>query len=420
MKILQICTTDSGGAGTAALRLHLGLKSLGVQSKILVMDKQSTDEDVVRFDNTPFSYIKNKLCNRLISFELNIYKNNYAQDYDLFSDDRTIYDISKHSLIKEADIINLRWVAHMVNYTEFFPRIVNKPTVWRLSDMNPITGGCHYSNGCINYQTGCGSCPQLGSKNTNDLSRRILKRKQKAYRKHSYHIVAPSNWLKDCIQKSLLFEGCDVDVIPNGVPTDIFRRRNRPFSRDLLNLPQDKTLILFGACYLTERKGFKYLLGALKLLKKKIDTSRIAVVTFGPQQEITAFHKDTKVPVYQLGYICIEKLLSHVYSSADMSVAPSTEDSSPNIVLESMACEIPVIGFDGASGLKDIVISNKTGLLAELKSTKNLADKIEYMVTHPEEREAMGENARKTVEQSYTLETQARSYRALYEAMLKK
>jgi len=48
MKILHICTMDNLGAGGAALRLHLGLKSLGIQSKMLVKDRKSSDGDVVQ------------------------------------------------------------------------------------------------------------------------------------------------------------------------------------------------------------------------------------------------------------------------------------------------------------------------------------------------------------------------------------
>ena len=420
MKILQICTMDDAGAGTAAFRLYLGLKSLGLDSKMLVLNRNSSDSDVVKIEeriNSIFKKIANRIHSKSISLELAPYEHTRLKDADLFSNNRTLHKISKHPLVKEADIITLRWITFMVDYREFFHNINGKPIVWRLSDMNPFTGGCHYSDSCTRYQVGCGTCPQLGSKNTNDLSRRIFKRKKKAYKNHNLHIVTPSHWLGDCVQKSLLFKDFNVDVIPNGVPTDIFRKRNKVFSRDLLNLPQDKTLILFGAAYLTKRKGFNYLLETLKLLKKKIDTSGIALVTFGPEQEVTTFHKDTQIPVYQLGYIRIEKLLSQVYSSADMYAVPSTQDNSPNTVLESMACKTPVIGFNTGGGLENIVIPNKTGLLAELKHTKDLSNKIEYMITHPKEREEMGENARKLVEQEYTIQTQAKRYLKLYEMM---
>ncbi|UCC94823.1 MAG: glycosyltransferase [Candidatus Omnitrophota bacterium] len=283
--------------------------------------------------------------------------------------------------------------------------------------MNPFTGGCHYSAGCKRYQTGCGWCPQLGPKHQDDLSRRIFKRKEKAYKGCNIHIVTLSKWFDDCVRKSSLFKNFPTSIIPHGIPHDIFKKRDRCFSRDRLNLPQDKTLILFGTDYKTERKGFKYLQEALRLLKNKIDPSTIALVIFGPKQDLDRLSKDVRFPLYELGYIQDEALLSAAYSGCDMFVIPSIEEAFGLTCLEAMACGTPVVGFN-TGGILDMVISHKTGFLAELKNTEGLADKIEYMITHPEEREEMGLNARKLVEQEYILQIQAKRYLKLYETML--
>ena len=422
MRIVHICTQDSGGAGTAALRLHLGLKSIGVESKMLVLDHKSSDSDVVKFtrNNHILRQVWNKVWNKLIWLEFDAYKNTRPKGLDLFTDDRAIYALSKHPLIQEADIIHLHWIATMVNYSEFFSNVINKPLIWTLHDMNPFTGGCHYSNGCAKYETGCGACPQLGSKDPSDLSRKIFKRKEKTYKGKNIHILTPSKWLRDCAKRSILFKNFPIDVIPNGILIDIFKKRDKSFSRDLLNLPQDKTIILFGADYGAERKGFKYLIQALKLLKDKIDTlPKVALVTFGHHQSIAAFSKDTGFSIYQLGYMYDEPLLSCVYSAADIFIIPSLEENLPNTMLESMACGTPVVAFR-AGGIPDMITPHKTGLLAELKNTKDLTDKIEYMITHPQERQQMGQNARKLVEEEYTLRIQAKRYLELYEKAAKK
>ncbi len=418
MKVLHICTQDYGGAGIAAYRLHIGLKSIGVESKMLVLHSSSSDGDVVRFvqNNNIFRRLWDKLRNRLISSEFNVYKDTRPRGLDIFSDDRTIYDISKHSLVKEADIINLRWIARMVDHREFFFNIHNKPIVWRLSDSNPFTGGCHIRQKCIKYQTGCGACPQLGSNDPNDLSRRIFKRKEKAYKGHNIHVVTPSKWLGNCAKKSLLFKNFEISVIPNGAPTTVFTRRDKRFSRDLLNLPQNKTLILFGASYKSKNKGFRYLMQSLKLLKERIDTSKIALVIFGPQYSEDTLSEDMGFSIYSLGYIHDELLLSCVYSAVDMFVMPSLEENFPNTVLESMACRTPVIGFS-IGGVVDMIRPGETGLLAKVRDAEELAEQIKWMLYHSKERKQMGLNARKVVEQEYTLEIQAKRYQELYSSL---
>ncbi len=417
MKVLHICTQDSGGAGIAAYRLHIGLKSIGVKSKMLVLHRSSSDGDVVRFaqNNNIFRRLWGKLRNRLISSEFNVYKDTRPKGLDMFSDDRTIYDIGKHSLVKEADIINLRWITRMVDHREFFRDVHNKAIVWRLSDMNPFTGGCHYSQGCTKYETGCGACPQLGSTDTGDLSKRIFSRKQKAYRGRNICVVTPSKWLGDCAKKSFLFNHFKTEVIPNGVSTTVFSRRDKRFSRDVLKLPQDKILILFGADYNSERKGFRYLMEALRLLKERKDASKIALVIFGSHYSEDAL-EDVGFSVFQLGYIHDEPLLSCVYSAADIFVIPSLEDNFPNTVIESMACGTPVVGFS-IEGALDMVRPGETGLSVKARDAEQLAEQIKWMIYHSKERKQMGLNARKLIEQEYTLEIQANRYQELYSSL---
>lgn len=420
MKTLHIFTTDQGGAAKAAIRLHLGLKSIGVQSKMLTLPRTSSDTDIVPYitNNNIVKRAWNKIRNRLVSFEFNVYKNTRLKGLDIFTDDKSIYAVSKHPLIEEANIIHLHWIAGMVNYTEFFPNVMNKPIIWTLHDSNPFTGGCHVPGECTKYETGCGSCPQSGSKDPNDLPGRIFKRKGKAYKDGNIHLVTPSKWLRDCAKRSLLFKKFPIDIIPNAVPTSVFIKRNKQLSRDLLNLPQDKTLILFGAAYKTENKGFSYLSKSLKILNSKMDTSKIALVAFGPKQDLVRLSKNVEFPIHQLGYIKDETLLSSVYSAADIFIMSSLWENFSNVILESFACAIPVIGFN-AGGTSDMIKPYETGLIAEPKNTQNLADKIEYMITHLKERQEMGKNARKLVEQEYTLQTQAKRYLNLYKKILK-
>lgn len=94
------------------------------------------------------------------------------------------------------------------------------------------------------------------------------------------------------------------------------------------------------------------------------------------------------------------------------------QENFPSTTLESFACETPVIGFN-TGGIPEMVKPGKTGLLAELKNTEELAQRIEWMINHPERHQEMGFNARKLVEQEYTLQIQAKRYLKLYEKIIK-
>lgn len=413
MRVVQISKYDSGGAGKAAYRLHSALEASGIESKMLVCDKTSRDDDVVRINQSSlFMRICQKIYNKKISLELERYQHK-PKEIDVFSDHRTIYNITGHPLIKGAEIINLHWIARMFNHNDFFSKMRGKQIVWTLHDMNPFTGGCHYAGGCKKYETGCGACPQLSSKSTDDLSRKLFKTKEKAYQGHKIYIVTPSKWLSECAKKSLLFKNYDIQVIPHSLPVSVFVKRDKQYSRNLFNLPQDKTIICFGADCISGRKGFSYLTQALTLLKGRINVSKAGLAVFGRYRNIEQSFKDTGFTVYQLGFIQDELLLACLYSAVDMFVLPSLEENLPNVVMEAFACGTPVVAFE-TGGISDMVKPHETGLLAKKADAEELAGQIEWMVNHPEEREQMGLNARKLTEEEYTFQIQAKRYLDLY------
>lgn len=424
MKILHICTNNRGGAGKAAGRLHYGLKSIGVDSGMLLLHGDVThdgSEDIIEFTRkrSPIKRVIDKIYSEYIIAEYGAYKKTRPHGFELFSNDRTIYDIGAHPMVKACDLVNLHWIAGMVNHSEFFSKIGSKPVVWTLHDFNPITGGCHIPVECTKYETGCGSCPQLGSNDPDDLSRRIFLRKEGAYKGREIAVVAPSGYMADCVKKSVLFKNFKIYTIPHGLPGSVFKKRDKNLSRDLLGLPRDKTLILIRPNHTIENKGFKYLLEALRIIKDRTSRPEIALVVLGPKKDPDILLKETGYPVYQPGYIQDEDMLFAAYSSCDLTVVPSLQEIFGLTCLESMACGTPVVGSK-AGEMIEMIMPYKTGLLADPKDIKDLADKIEYMITRPKEREAMGEEARNTAERAYTIDAQARSYLNLYETLLKK
>ena len=66
------------------------------------------------------------------------------------------------------------------------------------------------------------------------------------------------------------------------------------------------------------------------------------------------------------------------------------------VIIEAMACGIPVVATDCPFGPSEIIDDGKTGLLAKM-DVKDLADKMEWMITHEEERKNMGAQAYESV-----------------------
>ena len=106
------------------------------------------------------------------------------------------------------------------------------------------------------------------------------------------------------------------------------------------------------------------------------------------------------------------------YVDADVYVLPSRYETFPTTILEAYACGKPVIASN-IGGLKDMVIDRETGLLFQTGNAKDLARKILYALTHPEEIVHMGYEARKLVEQKFSIDRIVTVLEKLYVSVLR-
>jgi glycosyltransferase involved in cell wall biosynthesis len=324
MKILHISTSDAGGAGRAALRLHEGLLLGGVDSKMLVQSRQAGVNGVFSYyePRSLLKRIQKRYRDHRIASEALRYPALRPPVRAAFSDDRSCIELENHPMVREADIIHLHWIAYFVDGPNFFPPIKDKSVVWTLHDMNPFTGGCHYVGDCDKYERQCGACPQLGSNHPSDLAAKIWARKRTAYTAHNFHIVTPSQWLANCARRSTLLGRMPVSIIPYGIPSDIFQKYDHSFCRELLGLPQKKTIILFGANnVMDKRKGAKYLKEALALVSRRMKVCDVVLAIFG--SKFDPKHETFGIPTHVLGNIRDERLLAACYNAADVFVIPS-------------------------------------------------------------------------------------------------
>ncbi|MEY8702336.1 glycosyltransferase [Francisella philomiragia] len=275
MKILIVNYTDiNGGAGKAAYRLHQSLLGAGIDSQMLVMDKRTDDYTVLAPESNLeklFAFFKPRIEQVLIRHK---YKN---KTQTLFSS----ASISSKNLIKkinsiDPDIVHLHWINGAMLKIEDISKI-KAPIVWSLHDMWAFTGGCHYTNECMNYQKTCGSCPILSSSNPRDLSNNIFKIKQKAYNQKNMAIVGTSKWLDKIARDSPLLKDNEYVNLPNPIDIEVYKQFDKSLSRQLWNLPHDKRLIFFGAIGVTRdpRKGFEELTSALKELSNLKDVELV-------------------------------------------------------------------------------------------------------------------------------------------------
>jgi glycosyltransferase involved in cell wall biosynthesis len=329
----------------------------------------------------------------------------------IFYDDRSELGADLMRQLPPCEIFNLHVIYGFVDFRSFFRSVPRRSLlVWTLHDPIPFAGGCHYYGVCRRFNDGCGACPELGSSNVSDLSREIWQRKKTAY---SYipdgrlHLVTPSRWLADEARQSKLLGRFPVSVIPYGLDTEVFCPRNREAAREALGMPRDARVILFAAASVRDRrKGFTMLGEALAPLPADAGIQLVSVGSNPASPNI-------RLPNLSLGFIQNDRILSLVYSAADLYVTPTLDDNLPNTVMESMSCGTPVVAFE-VGGVPDMVRNGVSGFVVPKGDTVALRQAILRVLDNPTLRAELAANCRRIALEEYDFMIQARRYLDLY------
>ena len=417
MRIAHVSTSDSsGGAARAAYRLHTGLRRLGHESKMLVGEKRSFDPDVTRIAS-PMDLgtrVWRTMRRRKVRADHARYRNR-PKGLEMFSDARTEHGAQVALQLPPCDVVNLHWVAGFLDYEGFFAHLPPAlPVVWRLADMNALTGGCHYDNGCGKFTAQCGACPQLNSADPHDLSHDIWRRKRLSLDRLApgrLHLVGTSRWIAAEAKRSSLLGKFPVTIIPNGLDVNDFAPRDKAFVRELMGIPHSAKVVLFVADDADNiRKGFKLLAEAVRGIQGVEDLLFLSLGVGRPEVGGGVRH-------VHLGKVNNDRFLSAVYSAADVYVIASLQESFGQTVIESMACGTPVVGF-ASGGIPDMVRPGITGQLAPTGDVVALRQAIVQVLNDPDARARMSAHCRRTAVEEYSLEVQARAYADLYESLL--
>jgi glycosyltransferase involved in cell wall biosynthesis len=420
MKVVHLCSSDIlGGAAKAAYYIHKALNFSGVNSFMLVQKKYSDDKTVFPFVDSMIKEIK--YTERFLMDYLFI---NYltVKERGRFSFPYWGVNVSKHLLLKKADLIHLHWINQ--GYFSFktlrLLALLNKPVFWTFHDMWAFTGGCHYTNNCERFINNCGNCPSLKNSSPEDYSHKIWSQKKQIFSELDLNLVTPSNWLRDYAKKSSLFEDKKIEVIPYAIDLELFKPKNKLEIRNNLGFPKDKILILFGSMNVKdERKGFKYFKESLiKLLEINPGfKDRIKIIVFGKSdQEMQA---DIPFEFIFYGRIDSDEKIVALYNAADFFVISSLEDNYPNTVMEALSCGLPVLAFD-TGGIPDMVSHLRNGYLASFRNSDSLAQGMEWLINNKNIGEQISRNARAGITENNSFKSIGEKYSHLYNKSLAK
>lgn len=376
MNIVHLCSNDKGGAANAARRLHYGLCSMGVDSRFI--SKYSHTLGI----GNHISFMRHKSFPHILNYgleKLNLLNKfppakGYSPDTVLFTSPHSILHPERLKIIQSADIVHLHWVSHFIDYTTFFSKI-DKPIVWTLHDMNPFTGGCHYSGECIGYLSACEKCPQLHSTNQPFAAQKYFETKLRSLqRTKNLTVAAPSNWILNLSKRSPLLSHWPHHHIPYGINEQVFKVLNQSDTKQKWNVPPDKINLLFiSHSLMNKMKGLDLLLEAFKHLNKE----RFHLTILGKRVGKINLNADW---ITYISYVENETAMTEIYNTADLYICPSLRDNFPNTILESLFCGTPVLAFK-VEGIAEMLEEGLNGLYATEETVKGLLNGINSFET---------------------------------------
>lgn len=208
---------------------------------------------------------------------------------------------------------------------------------------------------------------------------------------HAAALAVQTEHARDFVQK--LFPSLKIRVIPNPIPQDDpdFQQELVPL-RELLGIGPDTGLIA-GMGRLGPEKGFDLLIELFIRLSAQYKNWHLVI--FGEGHARSALEKqmndagiESRVHLPGLAMAARQRL-----SEADMFVLSSRYEGFPNVLLEAMACGLPVVSFDCPSGPGDIIHHAYDGLLVKAGDTKALEAAMTTLMEGPEYRRKLGMNA---------------------------
>ncbi|MCX5798132.1 MAG: glycosyltransferase family 4 protein, partial [Proteobacteria bacterium] len=196
--------------------------------------------------------------------------------------------------------------------------------------------------------------------------------------------------------------------IPNGVDTDYFKP-------SLNNKRTDNKITFIGR--LDHWKGVHILIPAFKKLRDMGIDAHLDIIGDGPDRDkLEIMAKDSGLQKAITFHGAVHGVATYLQESA-IFVLPSLSEGLPNVMLEAMACALPVITTK-VGGIVDIIKHGKNGMLVDAGNPDQLCNAMKHLLTDKKLATTLGREARRTIEEGFSIDCVVDQYVTLYENLL--
>jgi len=225
--------------------------------------------------------------------------------------------------------------------------------------------------------------------------------------------LVADGWAADHLPARL---GKPVDRIVKGVDASIFRP-DGPNRRAALGLAHKQ--VVLAVSRLVPLKNLAMLIDAIAIVKTTHPAVHLVVVGEGPEREALgrrAAERGIGDAVTWIGY-APQADTPFYYRSADVFALSSDFDNSPNVVLEAMACGLPVVSTD-VGGVAAFVDGDRGGALVPKGDSTRCAEALRSMFDAPQRARQLGEFNRHRAVTAFSWRASARQLLDVYERVV--
>ena len=216
--------------------------------------------------------------------------------------------------------------------------------------------------------------------------------------RHIDRIISEGGKITEEIVKYLGVDRSRIVETFNGVDLDYIERMKKAtssFDKEI-ELSSKNSFLFVGR--LEKNKGIDYLLKAFNAISDDFDVELLIVGDGTQRKRLESSNKDRRVRF--LGIVS-DEVLFQLYDRVDIFVFPTLYEGLPSVILEAMACNLPVISTD--TGGVPAAVDEKNGFLIPPGNVEALKSAMIKFLRLPEEkREEMGRNSYELVESKFT------------------
>lgn len=229
MSVDHITFSLSGGAGRVAERICRGQSELGFDASLQAV----IDTDLWR---EPYSAPIHALAAMVDNFTIRA--KGETTPTSLFRGN--LSSVSRIT-VRETSVLHLHWIEGVVTVEELL-RLARsgRQIVWTMHDMIPMTGFCHHSHECVNFENSCQNCPQARRPFHGLVSNALDSKLRLRETSNQLRIAVPSEWMKNKVRASAIFRNHEVTVIPNPVSNSMLVPASRTEARSRLGIGDEE------------------------------------------------------------------------------------------------------------------------------------------------------------------------------------